>query len=186
MQEIVRLIRNQLVSDEEIIRKIDECPTKNELVRCVDERGDTLLMHALFQVCCWRRVCTPGLIEYFLQLGSDPKHANRYGGNVLQRAHWAVEIGASPEVLDLVLAYGANPNDNRAFTIGGARLLVCALYKNRIISSLLLLYGGKLSDREYVTLSNDAKLMLTDFYDCVKLSHISLTHVKRIKCALQK
>jgi ankyrin repeat protein len=186
MEEIVKLIRNRSASDEEIIRKIDAHPTKNELAKCVDKRGDTLLMHALFHICSWSRVCTPGLIEYILQLGSNPNHTNRHGGNVLQRAYWAVEAGASPEVLILVLSYGANPNNNLAFTIGGERLLVRALHKNRIISSLLLLYGGKLRDHEYATLSDDANLMLTDFYDRVKLSHISLAHVKRMKYTSQK
>lgn len=181
MEEIVKLIRNRSVSDEEIIRKIDAHPAKNELVKCVDERGDTLLMHALFQICGWSRVCTPGLIDYILQLGSNPNHTNRYSGHVLQRAYWAVEAGASPEVLNLVLSYGANPNDNLTFTVGGDRLLVRALHKNQTISSLLLLYGGKLRGCEYVMLSNDANLMLTDFYDRVKLSHISFAHVKRIK-----
>lgn len=186
MEEIVKLMI-ELVSDDLLIRKIGMCHRPEELARCTDERGDTLLMHALFQIEHPRRVCTPVLIEHLLQLGSDPNLSNRYHGNTVQRACWAIENGASPKVLDLMLSYGMNPNIEGSFVLGGQRLHTSILNEQHSTMSLLLLYGAKLNDGEYEILSRHGKLgILTDFYDRVKLSHISLAHIKRIKHTFQK
>jgi ankyrin repeat protein len=167
--------------EDDIIALIDSREDKYEMAKNVDRYGDTLLMKVLH----WRspRHRVTKLVEYLLQLGSDPNVTNRHGGTPLERACWSIDVCSLSvyENVNLILSYGANPNDGVRTAVGSI-LYRCVVYGSQKIMTAIALHGGQMADAEYDRLIKKGRIRsLVDFYDNLRLSHLAYTHIKRMQ-----
>lgn len=172
------------VSEDDVISRIDAREDRYELVKSVDVNGDTLLMFVLW----WRTLGHKAtkLVEHLLELGSDPNVVNRYGGTPLERACWGISDDAlsSRELVSLMVSYGADLNISCVDGQRGGMLYRYARSGKSI--SAIALHGGRMTDDEYdYLIENKANGKLVEFYDNLRLSHISYAHIKRIRRQLK-
>lgn len=176
------LFNNVTLNEDDIIAHIDMRDDKHELVKRVDSDGNTPLMHTLY----WRthRRSATKLVEYLLELGSDPNVVNKYLGTPLERACWSVDLCSLPvyKIVHLILSYGADPNKTNRSSV----LYRCVLHESQASMCAIALHGGQMTDSEYNYLIEKEKIgMLVKFYDNLRLSHLSYTHVKRMRHHIQ-
>lgn len=164
------------VGENDVITFIDSREHKYELMKSVDMNGDTLLTRALR----WGdKHPSTSLIAYLLRMGSDPNVVTKNSETPLM---YACRYQLT-EIISLLLSYGADTNRRPHYGAGGI-LYTSIVHGNQVAMRVLTLHGAQLTDREYdrlKTLNPKKNKMLTDFYDGVKLTHISYAHIKRLR-----